>query len=273
MSVKIDSSGRRSVQVEVEVPGTPEEVWQAIATGKGVSSWFVPTKGEERVGGTFTADFGPGMESVSTITSWEPPHRFTADSADLGPDKPNIATEWSVEARAGGTCIVRVVHSLFTTSDEWDDQLHQWEGGWPGFFRILRLYLTHFRTQIASTQQFVGMAAGSAQETWDAATGSLGLAGAKVGDRRTSPAGAPTLSAIVESAGVPEFPHELLLRLDAPTPGIAHLFAMPMAGPVLVLVRLYLFGDTAPAVLARVEPEWQAWMAKLFPAPDPSHVS
>jgi len=32
MSVKKEASGRRSVQVEVEVPGTPEEVWQAIAT-------------------------------------------------------------------------------------------------------------------------------------------------------------------------------------------------------------------------------------------------
>ena len=35
MSVKKEASGRRSVQVEVEVPGTPEEVWQAIATGPG----------------------------------------------------------------------------------------------------------------------------------------------------------------------------------------------------------------------------------------------
>ena len=44
MSVKKEPSGRRSVSVEVEVPGTPEEVWQAIATGPGVSSWFVPTE-------------------------------------------------------------------------------------------------------------------------------------------------------------------------------------------------------------------------------------
>jgi hypothetical protein len=29
MSVKKEASGRRSVRVEVEVPGTPEEVWQA----------------------------------------------------------------------------------------------------------------------------------------------------------------------------------------------------------------------------------------------------
>ena len=37
MSVKKEASGRRSIQVEVEVPGTPEEVWQAIATGPGIS--------------------------------------------------------------------------------------------------------------------------------------------------------------------------------------------------------------------------------------------
>jgi hypothetical protein len=40
MSVKKEPSGRRSIQVEIEVPGTPEEVWQAIATGSGVSAWF-----------------------------------------------------------------------------------------------------------------------------------------------------------------------------------------------------------------------------------------
>ena len=33
-----------------EVPGTPDEVWQAIATGPGISSWFVPTKFEDRDG-------------------------------------------------------------------------------------------------------------------------------------------------------------------------------------------------------------------------------
>ena len=48
MSVKKEASGRRSIQVEVEVPGTPEEVWQAIATGPGISSWFVPTEFEEQ---------------------------------------------------------------------------------------------------------------------------------------------------------------------------------------------------------------------------------
>ncbi len=124
MPVKKDPSGRRSVEAAVEVPGTPEDVWQAIATGPGISSWFVPTKVEEREGGSIVCNFGPGMESLSTIATWEPPHRFVADSRDdMGPDDPTVATEWIVEARSGGACVVRVVHSLFTSSDEWDGQL------------------------------------------------------------------------------------------------------------------------------------------------------
>ena len=62
MTIKKEPSGRRSVQVEVEVPGTPEEVWQAIATGPGISSWFVPTRSEERQGGEIMSNFGPGMD-------------------------------------------------------------------------------------------------------------------------------------------------------------------------------------------------------------------
>jgi len=71
MSVKIDPSGRRSIQVEVEVPGTPEQVWEAIATGPGVSSWFVPTEIDGSAGGNMVCHFAPGMDSKATITSWE----------------------------------------------------------------------------------------------------------------------------------------------------------------------------------------------------------
>lgn len=36
---------------------------------------------------------------------------------------PPVATEWRGEARAGGVCLVRIVHSLFASTDEWDNQL------------------------------------------------------------------------------------------------------------------------------------------------------
>ena len=65
MSVKVERSGRRSIQVEVEVPGTPEEVWQAIATGPGISSWFAPTEFEER-------DGKPVAMTVKWARAWSP---------------------------------------------------------------------------------------------------------------------------------------------------------------------------------------------------------
>src|SRR5688572_18576331 len=107
MPVKKEPSGRRSVDAEAEVPGTPEEVWRAIATGPGISSWFVPTRVEERVGGEIMANFGPNMDSLAKITAWDPPRRLVADNAeDGGPGSPTVATEWTVEARSGGTCVV-----------------------------------------------------------------------------------------------------------------------------------------------------------------------
>ena len=123
MSVKKEASGRRSIQVEGEVPGTPEEVWQAIATGPGISSWFVPAEFEVRDGKPVAVklNFGPGMESRSVVTAWDPPRKWTAESAGWVPGSPPIADEWSVEARGGGICIVRIVQGLFATTDDWDN--------------------------------------------------------------------------------------------------------------------------------------------------------
>ncbi len=69
MSVKKEANGRHSVQVEFEVPGTPEEVWHAIATGPGISSWFVPCEFEEQDGlpVAMKLKFGPGMEPRSAL--------------------------------------------------------------------------------------------------------------------------------------------------------------------------------------------------------------
>ena len=36
------------MKFEVEVPGTPEQVWEAIATGPGISAWFMPADVDRR---------------------------------------------------------------------------------------------------------------------------------------------------------------------------------------------------------------------------------
>jgi uncharacterized protein YndB with AHSA1/START domain len=265
MSVKKEASGRRSVQVEVEVPGTPEEVWQAIATGPGISSWFVPTAFEEVDGKpvAVTLNFGPGMESRSAVTAWDPPRMYAAKGEGWG-GSPPIADEWTVEARAGGTCVVRVVHSLFSSTDDWDNQLEGTESGWPGFFRILRIYLTHFRGQRSAMMQWIAPAAGTVPEAWETLTAALGLKGVSAGQRVTAPAGVPALSGVVED--VSQSPYNALLRLDKPGPGVAALGAVKFGGSMVTL-NFYLYGDQAAGTVARETPLWQAWIDERFPMP------
>lgn len=262
MSVKKEANGRRSVQVEVEVPGTPEQVWEAIATGPGMGAWFVPAEVDGRLGGTVTHHFGGGMDSDSTITEWDAPHRFAAEGS-WGPNAPTIATEWIVEARDGGTCVVRVVHSLFADTDEWDNQLTGVESGWPAFFRILRLYLEHFAGQPSSQIQLMAMPAASG--AWERLASALNLAGAAPGERRDAGDGAPPLSGMVESVDTAGNP-SMLLRVDLPAPGAVLVSACPAGEKAWVTVGFYLYGDTAADVVARDESAWTAWMTNLFPA-------
>jgi uncharacterized protein YndB with AHSA1/START domain len=267
MSVKKEASGRRSIQVEIEVPGTPDEVWQAIATGPGISSWFVPAEFEERDGKPIavTLEFGPGMDSRSVVTGWDPPRTFIREGVGWVPGSPPIATEFSVEARAGGVCIVRVVQSLFSSTDDWDGQLTGAEEGWPGIGRILRLYLTHFRGQRSAITKVMAPVAGTAGEAWATLTAALGLNGVGVGQRWAVPAGAPDLGGIVEY--VNDNPYGALVRLDKPGPGTAALGTIEFGDTVMVTLSLYFYGDQATGSVARETPRWEAWMQERFPMP------
>ena len=89
-----------------------------------------------------------------------------------------------------GTCLVRVVHSWFTSSDKWDHQYEGTEHGWVAFFRILRLYLMHFPGQAGSSLQFMGFTSPPVPRAWEALTTPLGLSGAAEGqhvESRQSP--------------------------------------------------------------------------------------
>jgi uncharacterized protein YndB with AHSA1/START domain len=270
LTVQIDEAGRRYIHVDVEVPGTPEQVWQAIATGPGVSAWFAPTEIEAEEGGVpvrAVSHFGPGMDSVATVTAWDPPHRFAAEGGDFAPNAPPLATEWTVEARSGGVCVEWVVHSLFASSDEWDDQLTSVKAGWPTFFRILGIYLEHFRGERCSNISVMGMAPGEVTDVWDALIGALGLGAARVGARcATTGADAPPLGGIAEPLAEISHGHRLLLCVDEPALGVALLGAFNCGGPVMATVNLYLYGDRGSDAVTRDEPSCRAWMNAHFPS-------
>jgi uncharacterized protein YndB with AHSA1/START domain len=267
MSVQDEPNGRRSVAVEFEVAGTPEEVWQAIATGPGISAWFVPAEFEEVDGKpvTMKLKFGPDMEPSATITLWDPPHRYAGQNEGWG-GSPPIATEWQVEARAGGVCLIRIVHSLFASTDEWDNQLEGAKSGWSGFLAILRVYLKHFAGMRCAIMQVTAPVATSDAESWNTLTKAMGLKGLSVGQRWTTPAGVPAMGGVVEY--LTEDPYDALLRLDTPGPGIVALGAVTYpGGQGMVAMNLYAYGDDARNTVDRATPVWQAWFQEHFPMP------
>lgn len=57
------------VERSYDVPATPEQVWEAIATAEGISSWMVPTQLDPQVGGAVSFDLGD-FTSNGVITGY-----------------------------------------------------------------------------------------------------------------------------------------------------------------------------------------------------------
>jgi uncharacterized protein YndB with AHSA1/START domain len=256
-------SAPHSVEARIEVPGTPEQVWEAIATGPGTSAWFVPAVIEEREGGAIALDFGGGMEAAGTVTAWEPPERFVGEEQW---ESGRLATEYLVEARSGGTCVVRIVSSLFGGGADWKQELGSMQEGWSIFLLNLRSYLTDFAGQPSSVVLVHGSARGPRRAAWAELAGELGLAGAAVGDRaEVAVPGGATLSGVVEWLADGSHHDGLMLRVDRPAPGTALIFANSWRDTVHTNFHAHLFGDEAAAAAAREEPALRAWMEERFP--------
>ncbi len=273
MSVKVEASGRRSVEVEFEVDGTPEQVWAAIATGPGISAWAVPTVVDEADGkpSLVRMTWGPGFESKARVTAFEAPHRLVMEADNWMPDAPPIAGEWTIQARAGGTCTLRIVQSLFASGDDWDNQLETLDSGWSAFLATLRLYLKHFRGQRATLKSLMVPATGTEAQVWDKLMRTLGLQGVAVGQRWSAAAGAPSLGGVLEYLHA--LPYDALVRAESPRPGIAAFGTVSMGGPVMVGINRYSYGDGGDAAADQELAQWQAWFAEHFPAPQGAEES
>lgn len=254
----LDPTTTRAIDLQVEVKGTPEEVWETIATGPGITGWFVPSSVDGRLGGTVTMTFGPGMDESGPITVWEPPRRLMYSDGSGR----NLAYEFTVEARDGGICTVRLVNSGFGAGTEWDGEIESMTAGWKLFLTNLALVHERFAGQPAASVMTMGMATGSIPEAFATLTASLGLpANPAVGERiAVSTPGLPLLAGtVVRTTGT-----MMTLLVDAPSPGTAFLAAEPYQGSVLAHLYIYQFGDAAIAALRKTEPAWQAWMSRTF---------
>lgn len=246
------------LEFSVEVPGTPEQVWEAIATGRGMSAWFLPTRVEEREGGALHFSMGPEMGSDGRVTRWDPPHRLVYEedwAALMGKDPDELSaltSEFLVEARSGGTCVVRVTSSGFGTGAAWESEFWDDMGAnWMPFFDNLRLYLAHFAGQDATQLDVSTSRPGDPDAVWARFRDAVGLgeAGTAVEVRDTS--------GTIERVGE----RQALVLLTAPLPGMLSLSAFGEEdGRVTLGVRAYLFSADAADYVRREEPAWREWL-------------
>jgi uncharacterized protein YndB with AHSA1/START domain len=252
-------------EVSVEVPGTPEQVWDAIATANGISSWMMPTDIEEREGGAVVFHMGPDVSSEGTVTGWDPPRRVVYEEpgwAALGgkedADVTPLVTEFLVEATSGGSCVVRVVSSAFGTGADWEAEFFAEMGkGWPLMFEHLRLYLAHFPGRRVTPLEVAMPVTGTPAAALAAMRRDLGAE--EVGRTLDVRGTKGVLAGSTDQS--------LLVRLTGDPLGLMAFHAYEWDGATHVRVAGYLFSDDAADYVEREEPGWRAWVEGLETEP------
>ena len=95
---------------------------------------------------------------------------------------------------------------------------------------------------------------------WKRLTEALHVAGANVGERRTTPASPEQLSGVVEHVLQDAKVRVITLRLDAPRPGVAMVGTYNAGPAVMTSVSVYFYGDDAAAVAEASEAKWRSWL-------------
>lgn len=238
----------RRLEKSVELDASPEQVWEVIATGPGISTWFVPT---EIAGEEITQRFGGGADATGRVLASEPGRRFT-----YGAD--GTAFEFLVEGRDGGGTVLRFAQSGFT-GESWEAEYDSYDKGWDLFFGNLRSYLVHFAGRPVRNALAMGFTPGGAADVWPVLHEALGLDGhPSVGDEVTlRPDGPDPITGVVDVAS-PDF---LGVRSAH---GLHRIGAEGDAG-CGVSAYHYCYGE--PVDDEKLTAAWQEWLTLLFPAP------
>ena len=243
---------------QIEVDASPDEVWQAIATGPGVDAWFMGRNEiEPREGGASRMEFPGGGSEDSTVTAWEPPTRFASITPEA-PDGAFHAFEYVVEGRDKGSTVVRWVHSGFL-GDNWEKEYEGLSEGDPMYFDKLRVYLTYFKGRTATPVNiFGGAVVPDRDEAWKRFHEALGLDGPPaVGDEvRLRPEGLPVLDGEVDWLSR-DF---LGVRTDDGIYRFMHISVF--GGPVGVGHHIFVDGLDQ----AETQKAWEDWLRKVFPS-------
>ncbi|GAA3074036.1 SRPBCC family protein [Streptosporangium carneum] len=243
------------VRKEIELDATPEQVWEAIATGPGMDSWFMGRSEIEPGEGGATRLTVGGQTEESTVTVWEP-LKHLAYRTKEGEDGAFMALEWLIEGRDRGSTVLRLVQSGFLTGD-WEAEYEAMKTGWDMYLHTLAEYLAHFPGRPATVVSAMKFQAADQERAWAVLKDALGLTGTVAeGDRVScAPDGLAPIEGVVDYAALPTF---LGVRTDDALYRFIHSGAE--RGDVVVLAH-HVFSDADEKTSERA---WQDWLARTF---------
>ncbi|MFD2469387.1 SRPBCC family protein [Amycolatopsis silviterrae] len=161
------------VRKEIQLPAKPEAVWEAVATGPGIDSWFMGRHEVDAAAKRIRFSLGE-MRTEAEITAWDPPRRF-AYRGEAAEDGTFDAMEFLVEAAEGGTSVLRFVHRGFA-EDGWDDEYHEsYAVGWEMYLHTLAELLAHFPGRFATYVTADGPESSASRDAWTKLLAALGL--------------------------------------------------------------------------------------------------
>jgi uncharacterized protein YndB with AHSA1/START domain len=240
------------VRKDIEVEATPEEVWEAITTGPGLDAWFMGRNEVEPGEGGKVRMTLPAWTLESTITVWDPPKRLVTET---GKDEDGglMVFEYLIEGRAGGSTVLRFVHSGFLAGEDWEKEYDALKGGDSMYIHKLAQYLRYFRGRTATPVDVYGPSVPDRERAWARFRSGLGLAGAVAeGDQvRLTPEGLPPMDGVVDWVS----PETLGVR----TSDGLYRFIYGLGGTVVL--GHHIFADADQQATERA---WQAWVDRTF---------
>jgi uncharacterized protein YndB with AHSA1/START domain len=237
---------------QITLQATPEQVWEAIATGPGIDAWFMGRNEiEPREGGRTAMTIGPSTEE-GTVTAWDPLRRF-AYQGGYPESGTFMAFEWLIEGRDDGTCVLRLVQSG-VLGDDWESEYDALDKGWDMYLHQLAQYLAWFRGRAAAPVLAVVPDGGAFEQILPRLYDGLGLDGpASEGDKvRLTPEGLDPIEGVVD--------YVTSEALGVRSEDGLYRFVRGPNGMVAVGHHLYADGVDAD----EAERAWQGWLDRVF---------
>ena len=235
------------IRRQVELPGTPDQVFDAVATGNGIAGWMFPT-GEgapSEVGEQFAGH---------TVTALERPSHFAVRAE--GEDGWFNSLDYRIERRGEGA-ILRYVHSGVMTGD-WDTQYDGANRHTDFYLHSLGEYLAHFAGRQVTYIGADGPADALGDDAFAAVRAALGIGDdAEVGDQVDA-----EITGVGQLRGRLDYLNDMFIGVRGEDALHRFYGRGRMGMPVFAGHHLFAPGTDAEAVTAA----WAAWLAEVIAA-------